>query len=73
MDFSTVIPRSFPQVVEKSVDISAKFWNFPHKIRQFGGFGRLKSNFGGVDNYQTDIFGDWSFPQGRELKQREFR
>ena len=55
VDFSTKIPKSFPQVVEKSVDISAVLWKNPHKIRHFGGFSQLKSNFGGVDNYQTDI------------------
>ena len=56
VDFSTAFRESFPQPVENSVDISAIFWNFPHKIRCFGVFNRLKSNLGGVDNYQTDIF-----------------
>ena len=55
VDFSTRISKSFPQPVENSVDISAIFWNFPHKIRHFGCFSRLKSNFGVVDNYQTRI------------------
>ena len=73
VDFSTMISKSFPQPVENSVDISPIFWNFPHKIRHFGGFSRVKSNFGVVDNYQTDIFRAWSFPQGREAKQREIR
>ena len=73
VDFSTTIRKSFPQPVENSVDISAIFWNFPHKIRHFGCFSRLKSNLGSVDNYQMGIFGDWSFPQGRGAKQRNFR
>ena len=72
VDFSTVIQKSFPQVVGKSVDISAISLNFPHKIRQFEGFSRLKSNFWGVDNHQTVIIANWSFPQGREAKQRDF-
>ena len=55
------------------MDISAIFWNFPHKIRCFGVFNRLKSNFGGVDNYRTAIFRSWSFPQGTGTKQREIR
>ena len=56
VDFSTTLPKSFPQLVGKSVDISAAFWKNPRKIREFRGFSRLKSNFGGVDNHQTVIF-----------------
>ena len=73
VDFSTKIPKSFPQVVEKSVDISAVLWKNPHKIRHFRGFSQLKSNFGGVDNYQMDIKRDRSFPQGKRMKRRKFR
>ena len=66
VDFSTSLPKSFPQLVGKSVDISATFWKNPRKIREFRGFSRLKSNFGGVDNYQTVIFCLGVFHRGRE-------
>ena len=66
VDFSTPIPKSFPQLVGKSVDISAAFWKNPRKIRDFRGFSRLKSNFEGVDNHQTVIFGLGVFHRGRE-------
>ena len=66
VDFSTSLPKSFPQLVGKSVDISAVFWKNPRKIREFRGFSRLKSNFGGVDNHQTVITDPGVFHRGRE-------
>jgi hypothetical protein len=65
VDFSTAVPKSFPQPVENSVDISAKIRNIPCKIRLFGDFCRVKSNFWGVDNHQTVLFPPWTFPQGK--------
>ena len=73
VDFSTVFPKSFPHPVENSVDISAKIWNNPCKIRLFGDFCRIKSNFGGVDNYQTGILLSWSFPQGQRATAGKIR
>jgi hypothetical protein len=58
--------------VENSVDISAKIWNNPCKIRLFGDFCRVKSNLGGVDNYQTGIFPLGLFHRGRERHKRYF-
>ena len=66
VDFSTAFPKSFPQLVGKSVDISATFWKNPRKIRDFRGFSRVKSNFGGVDNHQTVICRLGVFHRGRE-------
>ena len=73
VDFSTAFPKSFPHPVENSVDISAKIWNNPCKIRLFGDFCRVKSNFGGVDNYQTGILLSWSFPQGQRATAGKIR
>ena len=72
VDFSTTVPKSFPQPVENSVDISAKFRNIPCKIRLFGDFCRVKSNFWGVDNRRTVLFLLGLFHRGRERHKRYF-
>jgi hypothetical protein len=72
VDFSTTVPKSFPQPVENSVDISAKIRNIPCKIRLFGDFCRVKSNFWGVDNYQTGIFSLGVFHKGNGRQREKF-
>jgi hypothetical protein len=72
VDFSTAFPKSFPQLVENSVDISAKILKFPRKIRHFRGFSRIKSNVGGVDNHRTVLFLLGLFHRGRERHKRYF-